>query len=71
MSAAPVEVLDPLAVMEAAPHRRAVAYAQRLAAMAVNSLLEAGLEVVDKMSRFVPSNQENIRRRPDQDPIDW
>ena len=71
MSAAPVEVLDPLAVMEAAPDRRAVPYAQRLAAMAVNSLLEAGLEVVDKISRFVPCNQEDIRRRPDQEPIDW
>ncbi len=71
MSAAPVEVPTPLPVREAAPGCRAVAYAQRLAAMAINSLLEAGLEVVDKISRFVPSNQENIRRRPDQEPIDW
>ena len=71
MSAAPVEVPTPLPVREAAPGCRAAPYAQRLAAMAVNSLLEAGLEGVGKNSRFVPRNQEDIWGRPDQDPIDW
>lgn len=71
MSAAPLEVLTPLPIREAAPDDRLMPYTRHLAAIAVNGLLEAGLEVVDKMSRFVPCNQEDIRRRPDQDPIDW
>ncbi|HPG37368.1 MAG TPA: hypothetical protein PK865_01075 [Candidatus Saccharibacteria bacterium] len=46
-------------------------YTRHLAAMAVNGLLEAGLEVADRLSRLLHFNQEDIRRRPDQDPIDW
>ncbi|MCA9326200.1 hypothetical protein KC976_01165 [Candidatus Saccharibacteria bacterium] len=71
MSAAPLEVLTPLPIREAAPDDRLMPYTRHLAAMAVNGLLEAGLEVADRLSRLLHFNQEDIRRRPDQDPIDW